>query len=352
MLSSCFADVVPRLTRCRPDPDAAIFLPVYDFVSANKLFGYNLVNAAPTTPRQETPLCAYLSLSSYILHHAYRSTRATVYGVLSLITIRIILEDPSLCKSMCSGPLINVRLCRQRPPLIPPTPEPRPPAAQILDIAADTLNHNLRRRLDVDLYLSSLNLIHRLLVCLAQNHIHLSYHWPLLWQSLLSLVRFLTTYAADLQSTANITSIILPLLNTLVLAIATGNAFLPDATAYDDLVYKLVEHSDVLTKFKAAYSVPSPSPSAPSLIDTLIATSKHFHDILEAEKGKGRFRNVLSTKEVSRVIREGYESLEVSEVGSLGVEGFPIWREGEERGLLRKIARMAVDNVREMIGRK
>ena len=310
------------------------------------------MNLTPATKEQETPICAYLSLCSYILHHAHRSVRATQYGILSLITIRIILEDPTTCKNLCAGPLLNVRLCRQRPPFTPPTPSPRPPAAQILDISIDTLNHNLRRRLDVDLYISSLNLIHRLIICLAQNHIHLQYHWSLLWQSLLSLIRFLTTYSTDLLAQSNnLQAMVTPLLKSLVLAVATGNAFLPDPAAYDDLVYKLVEHADILGKFQTAYNAPTSS-SGPSLIETLIAISTHFHDILEAEKGKGRIRSALSTKEVSRVIREGYESLEITDVGALGVESFTTFREGEERSFLKRIARTAVEDAKGLISGK
>ena len=305
---------------------------------------------------------------SYILHHAYRTSRSTLYGVLCLSTLRIILEDPSLCKQLCDpAKSISVRLCRQRPPLLPPTPSPRAPAAQVLDIAIDTITHNLRRRLDLDLYTAAINLVHRLLICLSQNHIHLPYHWSLLWQSLLALLRFLHTYAADITAQpTDVHFLISPLLKCLALAIARGNAFLPDPAAYDDLFYKLVENAPILEKFKTTFKLSSsmsptnpsasggtvvPSTPAPgsSPIDVLIATAAHFHAILEQEKGKGRLRLTLSAREVNRVIREGYETLEVADVSAMGVEHFEIWREGEERGMVKRAGRLAVEDVRRMV---
>lgn len=312
---------------------------------------------------------------SYILHHAYRSSRATLYGILTLSTLRIIVEDATLCKRLCDpAQPIEVRHCRQRPPTLPPALVSRAPAAQILDVAMDTLNHNLRRRLDLDLYTASLHLIHRLLICLVQNHIHLPYHWSLLWQSLLSLIRFLQTYSADIAShPSNVHALTTPLLKSLTLAVVHGNAFLPDPAAYDDLFYKLVESAPVLEKFKSTFKLgPSPSttasisttsappatPATPSItpasastpIDVLIATASHFHGILEAEKSKGRLRMALSSKEVNRVIREGYESLEVADVGPMGVENFDVWREGEERGMVKRAGRLAVEDVRRLVG--
>ena len=289
------------------------------------------------------------------------------------------LEDPTLCKQFCDPTKrISVRLCRQRPPLLPPTPSPRAPAAQILDVAVDTINHNLRRRLDLELYAAATHLIHRVLVCLVQNHIHLSYHWSLLWQSLLSLVRFLQTYAPDITAQATDPQILVsPLLKSLALAIAHGNAFLPDPAAYDDLFYKLVENAPILEKFKTAFRLsvaPSASASASastggsgkpvqiavptnpaavsaaSPIDVLIATASHFHAILEQEKGKGKLRLALSAREVNRVIREGYESLEVADVTAMGVEQFDLWREGEERGMVKRAGRLAVEDVRRLVG--
>jgi hypothetical protein len=48
---------------------------------------------------------------------------------------------------------MSVRLCRQRQPYLPLVRSDRVPATVILDIMIDGINHNLRRRLDVDFYM-------------------------------------------------------------------------------------------------------------------------------------------------------------------------------------------------------
>ena len=56
----------------------------------------------------------------------------------------------------------------------------------------------------------------------------------------------------------------------------------------------------------------------------------------------------LSPREVTKVIRQGYESLDVS--FSEGLDGWERYREGEERGLLKKCARVAVEDARKVVG--
>ncbi|MCJ1356743.1 MAG: hypothetical protein MMC33_006738 [Icmadophila ericetorum] len=344
-----------------PGPEAAVLLAAYDFAIANKLFCYSLIACPSVAKGQEAPFSSFLSLSSYILHHAYRSTRATLYGILNLTTLRIIIEDPVLCKRLCTDESsISVRLCRQRQPFLPPTPGSRPAAAVILDITIDAINHNLRRRLDLSLYLASIHLMHRLVCCLSQTNTRLVYHWSLLWQSLLTLIRFLTTYSTDITtSTPEINALITPLLQTIALAIASGNTFFPTPTAYDDLIYKLVENSAHLSKFKEAYKLsPSPSITTPTTssptgatapIDILLAVSTHYTSILDSQKETGKLSRNLIPSEVYKLIRKGYETLDVPE--REGLDSFERWREGEvERGWLKRVARGAVEDGRRLVG--
>ncbi|MCJ1372448.1 hypothetical protein MMC20_003672 [Loxospora ochrophaea] len=332
-----------------PDPLASLLLSTYDFAQANKLFCSTLLSTAATSKSRPSPFSAYLSLISYILHHASRSPRATLYGRLSLLTLRTIIEDPLLCRSLFAEVSIPVRLCRQRPPFLPFILTSRPAAAQIVDIVIDTLNHNLRRRLDIDLYTAALHLIHRLICFLSQTRTRFPYHWSFLWQCLLSVVRFLVTYSPDLSTQPNLSSLLAPLINSLTLAASAGNAFLPDPAAYDDLFYKLVEASDHLVRFKKAYYPSRSSADAvPLPIDNLIHISQHYNALLETARSQGKMGKNLSPREVTKVIRQGYESLDVS--FSEGLDGWERYREGEERGLLKKCARVAVEDARKVVG--
>ena len=333
-------------------------LAAYDFVNANKLFSYSLLSCPAENKILETPYSAFLSLTSYILHHAYRSARASLYGLLNLSILRIIVEDQSLCKRICTDEsLMQVRLCRQRQPFLPPSAPSRPAAAQILDISIDTINHNLRKRLDVDLYVASINLVHRILCCMLQTNIRLKYHWSLLWQSLLALLRFLTTYASDLTSLSfDIHTLLPPFLKIITLTVITGNSFLPDPTSYDDLIYKLVENTSVLTRFQKAYNLLSSSQSptdtptineSRGLIAILISVSSHYTTILDAETLKGKMTKNLSPYEVSKIIRKGYETLDVP--NAEGFDRWERWREGDEKNLLKRVGRCAVEDGKSFI---
>ncbi|KAL8931783.1 MAG: hypothetical protein Q9216_007073 [Gyalolechia sp. 2 TL-2023] len=351
-----------QLTKHRPEPDASILLPTYDFTTANKLFSSTLITL-PAPPKSESPFSAFLSLTSYILHHAHRSPRATLYGLLNLTTLRILIEDQTLCAKLFDPTLSTpVRLCRQRQPFLPSTPNhPRPLAAAILDIALDTINHNLRRRLHIPLYTATLNILHRLLAYLVTTRSRLPYHWPLLWQTLLSLLRFLTTYSASLVHDPDLPALIDILLTTLSLAVGAGDVFLPDTAAYDDLFYKLVESAHLLPRFRSSFgnlsrhsssshsSSTTTTTSPAALVNNLISTSRHFETLLDEEKGKGKVgRKNLAAKEVGGVIRAGVESLPVPDVA--GLEKWGRWREVEERAMVKRAGRCAVEDARRVVG--
>jgi hypothetical protein len=107
----------------------------------------------PEKDSEESPFASFLSITSYMLQHAYRSPRVAHYAELNLFTLRILSEDSALCKQLCSeGEKRKVRLCRQRQPYLPLVSGDRVLATVIFDIMIDTISHNLRRRLDANIY--------------------------------------------------------------------------------------------------------------------------------------------------------------------------------------------------------
>ncbi|KAL9592552.1 MAG: hypothetical protein Q9179_006598 [Wetmoreana sp. 5 TL-2023] len=341
-----------------PGTDASVLLAAYDFTNANKLFCYSLVSQAGKV-EIETPFSAFVSLTSYILNHAYRSTRATLYGLLNLTTLRILIEDQTCCAKIFDPNFsISVRFCRQRQPFLPSTPTARPSAAAVLDIAIDTINHNLRRRLDIPLYIACINILHRLLSYLVMTRTRFPYHWPLLWQTLLSLLRFLITYASSFVNDPDLPALIDGFLAALFLAVCRGDSFLPDTNVHNDLFYKIVENGHLLPRFKEAFAnlsrllgmapaTPNPNTvkSPTALIDTLIGVSQHFESLLEEERGKGK---TLSPKEVMGVIRKGCETLHLPDTE--GLERWVRWREIDEKGMLKRAGRCAVEDARRLVG--
>ncbi|EEH20876.1 hypothetical protein PABG_03107 [Paracoccidioides brasiliensis Pb03] len=395
--------LTPEETKARfgalPAPEASILLAIYDFVNANKIFGFSFVTSMPEKHSEESPFSSFLSLSSYLLQHAYRSTRVALYAETNLFSLRILVEDPFLCKQICSDEMKRpVRLCRQRAPYLPLIQGDRILATVIFDIMIDTINHNLRRGLDVNLYCHTISILLRLLTYVSSNKTRLTYHWSELWRTLATLTRFLATYSTDLLSNPQTHNLAASLIDLIVFCISAGDTFLPDPASYDDLFYKVVETGPILTRFKEIYkpsfspsaptstppkttgakvpSIPTPTPtpsSAALSIDTLISVASHFHSLLfldDTDKKTspapttttpttstdpaaaaeiltmGKKKN-LSPREVHQIIKQGYDTLSIRSQEGLNL--WEKWRESDWKSELKRIARCAVEDARVVV---
>lgn len=326
-----------------PKQDAACILSFYSFVQANKLFAANLVNL-PADKDKESPFSLFLSATSYVSQHAYRGPRQSTYGVLSLLSIRVMMEDSILAKRICSADSTTpIRLCRQRPPHLPLATSARIPAAAILDICTDILSHNLRKRLDVQLYSLALGVILRIVTFLEHNKIRLQHHWSYIWGSLISLVRFLTQYSNDLRHLRGVREDLCgTLASLLAFCLSKGDGFLPDPASFDDLFYKLIAAHDVLPKFKQAYcDSSSQSDSLTRSVEALISVSSHYHELLKAQHGK---KTHQSPAAIQKVIKEGYETLNLETDEDFGQ--WQRWREANWKADLKRMIRIAVEDAR------
>ena len=268
-----------------------------------------------------------------------------MYSYLTLLIFLILVEDVTLAKLLCDNSA-PVRLCRQRPPYLPLPKGERPYAAAIIDLLTDGINHNLRKRLDTSFYIQSLSVLSKLLSYLVKSRTKLSYHWSELWRSLLSFVRFLSTYPDDLKAVARTTDLVQSLVDLLALALTVGEAFLPDAAAYDDLFYKLVESGDALIKLRDTYDLSSVAEKQ-SPVNILIGVSQHYQELIESQRAK---REHLSPREVSKIIKQGYETLSIeARDGQEGGEGG--YREVEFRSVLKRVARVAVADASKIVSR-
>jgi len=246
---------------------------------------------------------------------------------------------------MCSAESkMPVRLCRQRQPYLPLVKGDRMLVVSILDTMIDGINHNLRRRLDVDLYILSVGIILRLISHLSRSRTRLAYHWSELFRSLLSLVRFLTSYTADLKHLPRIEILLDSLVNLIALSLSAGEAFLPNPAAYDDLFYKLVETGEILVKFRDNYDLEKRPTNS---IDTLISVSTHYKQLL-SDGSTGRSGKYLTSAQVAGVIKQGYETLSIQ--AKEGLDSWDRYREADERVFLKKMARTVVGDVKALIG--
>ncbi|KAJ4985380.1 hypothetical protein SVAN01_09135 [Stagonosporopsis vannaccii] len=331
-------DETKSLFAVLPGPEIGVLLSTYDFVNANKVFCFQLASLPAATKGAPTPLSAYLSMTSYLLQHAHRSARSALYTYLCLFMLQILVEDKELVKRLCNDESkLSVRLCRQRQPFLPQVAGARVPAAIILDLMIDGINHNLRRRLDADFYILSLGVLLRLLSFLSRTKTRITYHWSELWRTLLSFLRFLTQYEGDIKSNYRSSRMIEVLVNVLAFAVSSGENFLPDPAAYDDLFYKLVETGEILTKFRNTFGLGSSG-----AMQILVNVSSHYHSLLaDGKKGKH-----FSPEEVSVVIKQGYETLSID--SSEGLDSWEKFREADHKSLLKKIARAAVEDAKAL----
>lgn len=343
-----------ELTWCNnpsPGNEAAVLLATYDFTHANKLFCFNLVTLAPEKGGEQ-PFASYISLTSYLLTHAHLSQRTTLYSHLNLMVFRLMIEDPMLCKRICSEEnKVPVRLCRQRQPYLPLVRSERTLATALIDTMVDGINHNLKRRLDVNMYTLCVGILLRIISYMSRTKTRLPYHWSELFRSLMSLIRFLTTYASDLKDLQHIDVLLDHVVNLLALGLSAGEAFLPTPAAYDDLFYKVVEAGDVLVKFRDTYGLASRPTNS---IGTLISVSAHYKTLLaeggnKGGKGSKAGGSQLTSLQVAEVIRQGYETLSIQ--AKEGLDSWERYREADERTLLKKVARIAVGDVRALVGK-
>ena len=142
-------------SNCRPDPDTSILLMSYEFCHTNKVFALVFIRSKSASGT-ETPFGLFLSLASYLTTQQSRSLRATLYARLALLNIRNLIDDPSLMALLVHDDTKSqIRICRQRQPFLPTVLKERKLIEGILDVCIGGIDHNLRRRLDIEFYKSN-----------------------------------------------------------------------------------------------------------------------------------------------------------------------------------------------------
>lgn len=198
-----------------------------------------------------------------------------------------------------------------------------------------------------------LTLLLRILTFLSRARTRSSYHWPDLWRTLLSFLRFLSAYPIELSALPSIHCPVDNLLHVLAFAITSGESFLPDAAAYDDLFYKVVElaasaplgKDDAFTIVQKHFGTAS-RPAAHAAVTMMAKLNSHYRTMLEEQKGRKRS---MAPGDVSKIIKKGYETLDLPAAEAWGQ--WTRFREVERKVLLKKVARVAVGDVRVLLSK-
>lgn len=133
------------------------------------------------------------------------------------------------------------------------------------------------------------------------------------------------------------------MVTVLALALSKGELFLPDAASYDDLFYKVFESGDAIKKLRDNFSLLERGSAA--AMGVLLNVADHFQKLLQEQKGNGG--RGLGPQEVSRLIKQGYETLAIQT--KEGIDRWDKYREGDYRNLLKKLIRVAVEDSRAIL---
>ena len=148
------------------------------------------------------------------------------------------------------------------------------------------------------------------------------------------------------------TELVNNLVEVLAVSLTGGETFLPGTTDYDDLFYKLVQATTSLEQFSQICIPNIPEvlmldfgkrPS--SGMTTLLSVCQHYQSLLSEHQKASKSRH-LSSEEVTRVIKQGYDSIQITPSSpqvAASVESVAgRYKEAEFRGILKKIWRLSI----------
>jgi hypothetical protein len=75
--------------------------------------------------------------------------------------------------------------------------------------------------------------------------------------------------------------------------------------------------------------------------------SRHYHSLLEGD-GKTKGKKNLSPREVQKVIQSGYDTLSIQ--AKEGLDRWEKFREADYRNVLKKMARIGVEDAKNLLG--
>ncbi|THV07535.1 hypothetical protein K435DRAFT_741871 [Dendrothele bispora CBS 962.96] len=262
-LASTPVDPPRELFKDQPIEACVILLPVYEFMKSNPVFSEVLEEYLSSTkdgpgagaekkaskPPPPLPI-TILSLSSYLLTHATStsSPRSLAYADLSLSCLLAFSETESLIEAFIRPWDENIRLCRQRLPLLPVPHPGRPPVCALLDCCALWLRHNLHLRLEVSSYGHCIWICYRVIWFLSKTRTRLEYEWKELWSAILGLLTFFTTKLDSLFSTGGVENLVRETILLLDLCLTESSSFLPNPHALYEFMYELVRSVSTLEK--------------------------------------------------------------------------------------------------------
>ncbi|KAI9512521.1 hypothetical protein F5148DRAFT_973492 [Russula earlei] len=328
----------PReLFKHQPIEACVILLPILELSLRNRTFhsifveGINDSNAAGNKSARPPLPHTIISLSSYLLTHATStsSSRAIGYANVASHILLASVESDVIIRAFCEPSPRPVRLCRQRLPILPSSPIPRPLICAVLDCCILWLRHNLHKRLETSLYLTCMRTCHRTIWFLQKEHIRPDYHWLQLWKAIIGLLDFLGSKLGELSSTVGIGQLVQESLVLLDIVSTKADAFLPSPQAIHEFMYELVRSALALQRLTAplrSFITPqgasglSQESSSEQALSHLLSLTNFY----EEKVGLGNH----SANDAMRIIAKEIERDGIHTVGDPYVDDPPRWSDG------------------------
>ncbi|GAA5971807.1 hypothetical protein JCM11641_001521 [Rhodosporidiobolus odoratus] len=248
-----------------PPEMLVLLLPLFELMNSNKTFCSLLFAETPDATAPALP-STLISLSSYVFCHAAVTSRSRIYSRLFLILLLILVEEGE--GKLAVAVPDEIRLCRQRHPVLPDNGPVSMPLAAIVDTVVIFLRYNLREGLDVESYTIALRLLQRVLQQLKTEKLRLERDWVNLWRSILGLASFVVSNIAELRDASDqIDALISQIFVTLAYAAFWAESILPSSSAHASLFYETLQAEQTLSSLSdhlGISSVTSPAATSPS----------------------------------------------------------------------------------------
>jgi len=145
----------------------------------------------------------------------------------------------------CQPTSWNIRLCRQRLPLLPSPGSSRAPICALLDCCVLWLRHNLHKRLEVYSYLACVWVCHRALWFLHTERVRLDYDWKELWRAVVGLLAFVSNKLDSLVTTGGVEKLVQDTLLMLDFALCKAETFLPTPRAIHEFIVSCISFREM-----------------------------------------------------------------------------------------------------------
>lgn len=286
---------------------SAQFVLFYELLRANGNFKQYVSCKRVDVLQEYIIFCSYMFQRTKTLNQA-------AFAKLLLTCSRLLVDSGKVCGAMCDERnkctlrLNNGNNLLRKKSLV----EDKRIACYYIDTLILFLEHNLKKKLQSDMYKLTLESIQLLLQYLHKNQIRLQYQWTRLYTALMGVASFMANHEEDLSSRPYVKDVMDDVIIIFNMIITHGDSFLPDTISYDDCYYTIIQSSNVWEKLRDICTndeilSPTGSKRKANDLSNMLAICSHYMPLLSAES-KG---STLTPESVYNIIRNNYDTIEL-----------------------------------------